>query len=241
MHICTATVAFAYHILVFFFLSHPLFFSLSPLTLTSFVFSHLIPLASTIADRHNLSPSINITGQNCAFMHNCYSNRAYIHNCYSNHAYMHSYCSICISYFSIFFLSHPLFFSLSPLTLTSFVFSHLILSIPSDSHLSFSLSTLTLRFSHLIKIKPLLLINSLIRIKPLLHEAWSNCHRSTHWFLVVSLVGFGLGGFLILGWFDLEWFADQVVMIMVVVMDWRRRGRKKILKKNKREKTERRR
>ena len=52
-------------------------------------------------------------GQNCAFMHNCYS----------NHAYIHSYCSICISYFSIFFFSHPLFFSLSPLTLTSFVFS----------------------------------------------------------------------------------------------------------------------
>ena len=52
VHICMATVAFAYHILVFFFLSHPLFFSLSPLTLTSFVFSHLIPLTSTIADRH---------------------------------------------------------------------------------------------------------------------------------------------------------------------------------------------
>ena len=52
VHICTATVVFAYHILVFFFLSHPLFFSLSPLTLTTFIFSHLIPLASTIADRH---------------------------------------------------------------------------------------------------------------------------------------------------------------------------------------------
>ena len=70
-------------------------------------------------------------GQNCAFMHNCYSNRAY----------MHGYCSICISYFSIFFLSHPLFFSLSPLTLTSFVFS-----IRSERRNTLS----ALSFSHLI-------------------------------------------------------------------------------------------
>ena len=46
-------------------------------------------------------------GQNCAFMHNCYSSRAY----------MHGYCSICISYFSI--------FSVSP---------SLLLSMPSNSH-----------------------------------------------------------------------------------------------------------
>ena len=126
-------------------------------------------------------------GQNCAFMHNCYS------NC----AYMHSYCSICISYFSTFFLSHPLFFSLSPLTLTSFVFSHLIplASMIADRHQSLATDQhhttvadqhhttrhlinitadrfpLNLRFSHLIKIKPLPPINSLIKIKPLLHEA----------------------------------------------------------------------
>ena len=73
-------------------------------------------------------------GQNCAFMHNCYS----------NHAYMHSYCSICISYFSIFFLSHPLFFSLSPLTLTvsphSFVFST---DQNSEKHSQLSLSLIS--------------------------------------------------------------------------------------------------
>ena len=187
-------------------------------------------------------------GQNCAFMHNCYNNSAY----------MHGYCSICISYFSI-------FFSLSP---------SLLLSIPSDSHLFRFLSShsssfhncrsapisrwstshhtpldqiaadhspLTLRFSHLIKIKPLPSINSLVNIKPLLHESWSNCHQSTHWFLVVWSVDFGLGGFLILDWFDLEWFVDRVLMMMVVVMRWRRRGRKKILKKKKKKRRRRRR
>ena len=196
-----------------------------------------------------------------------------MHNCYSNRAYMHDYCSICISYFSI-------FFSLSPF---------LLLSIPSDSHLFHFLSShsssfhdcqsppisrcrstshhcrqstshhtppdqiasdhspFTLRFSHLIKIKPLPPINSLIKIKPLLHEAWSNHRRLTHRFLIVWSMGFRLGGFLILGWFDLEWFAYRVVTMMVVVMGWRRRGRKKILKKKnkkkkkKKEKTERRR
>ena len=67
-------------------------------------------------------------GQNCAFMHNCYSSRAN----------MHGYCSICISYFSIFFLSYPFFFSLSPLTLTSFVFSIRLERRNTLSALSFS-------------------------------------------------------------------------------------------------------
>ena len=63
VHICTATVACAYHILFFFSLSPSLLLSI-PLTLNSFVFSigsewqtlstlsfsHLIPLASMIAD-----------------------------------------------------------------------------------------------------------------------------------------------------------------------------------------------
>ena len=65
VHICTATVACAYHILLFFSLSPSLLLSI-PLTLNSFVFSirsewqtlstlsfsHLIPLASMIADCH---------------------------------------------------------------------------------------------------------------------------------------------------------------------------------------------
>ena len=66
VHICMATVAFAYHILVFFF-SLTLSSSLYPLwlstllfsqsdqngeTLSTLFFSRLIPLASTIADRH---------------------------------------------------------------------------------------------------------------------------------------------------------------------------------------------
>ena len=86
-------------------------------------------------------------GQNCAFMHNCYSSRAY----------MHGYCSMCISYFILFFsltLSSSLYPSDSqlfcflnrslllsiPLTLNSFVFS-----IGSEWQ---TLSTLS--FSHLI-------------------------------------------------------------------------------------------
>ena len=71
MHICTATVAFAYHILVFFFsLSPSLLLSIHSdsngltslfrflnrseqwKTLSALSFSHLIPLASTIVDRH---------------------------------------------------------------------------------------------------------------------------------------------------------------------------------------------
>ena len=43
-------------------------------------------------------------------------------------------------------------------------------------------------------------------------------------------MGFGLNGFLILGWFDLEWFANQVVMMMVVGSKREREAVKKIIK-----------
>ena len=47
-------------------------------------------------------------------------------------------------------------------------------------------------------------------------------------------MGFGLNGFLILGWFDLEWFADRVVLMMVVGGSEREREAvKKIIKNGK--------
>ena len=48
-----------------------------------------------------------------------------------------------------------------------------------------------------------------------------------------SWVGLILNGFLILGWFDLEWFADQVVMIMVVMSEREGEAVKKIIKNGK--------
>ena len=45
-------------------------------------------------------------------------------------------------------------------------------------------------------------------------------------------MGFGLNGFLILGWFDLEWFADRVVMLMVVGSEREREAVKKISEEN---------
>ena len=45
-------------------------------------------------------------------------------------------------------------------------------------------------------------------------------------------MGFGLNGFLILGWFDLEWFTDQVVMLMVVGSEREREAVKKIREEN---------
>ena len=53
------------------------------------------------------------------------------------------------------------------------------------------------------------------------------------WWVMIWLsdwVGFGLNGFLILGWFDLEWFANQVVMMMVVGSKREREAVKKIIK-----------
>ena len=116
-------------------------------------------------------------GQNCAFMHNCYS------NC----VYMHSYCSICISYFSTFFLSHPLFFSLSPLTLTSFVFSHLIplASTIADRHQSLTADQhhTTVTDQHhttrrLIKSPPITLPSLSVF---LIWSRSNHCCRSTRW------------------------------------------------------------
>ena len=46
-------------------------------------------------------------------------------------------------------------------------------------------------------------------------------------------MGFSLNGFLILGWFDLEWFANQVVMMMVVGSKRERKAVKKIIKNGK--------
>ena len=43
-----------------------------------------------------------------------------------------------------------------------------------------------------------------------------------------------MNGFLILGWFDLEWFADGVVMMMVVRSERERETVKKIIKNGKR-------
>ena len=45
-------------------------------------------------------------------------------------------------------------------------------------------------------------------------------------------MGFGLNGFLILGWFDLEWFVDRVVMMMVVGSEREREAMKKVSKEN---------
>ena len=136
--------------------------------------------------------------QNCAFMHNCYSNRAY----------MHGYCSTCINILVI-SLSLSLSLSLS-VALTSLSLSphsswstsrlpHEELHRSTSHHCRRSASNhtppdqiaadhspLNLRFSHLIKIKPLLPMNSLIKIKPLPpinikplpHKAWLNCCRS---------------------------------------------------------------
>ena len=107
-------------------------------------------------------------GQNCAFMHNCYN------NC----AYMHGYCSICISYFSIFFLFHPLFFSLSPLTLTSFVFSHLIplASTIADRHQSLADQHHT---THCLIKSPSIALPSLSVF--LIWSRSNHCRRSTRW------------------------------------------------------------
>ena len=49
-----------------------------------------------------------------------------------------------------------------------------------------------------------------------------------------SWVGLILNGFLILGWFDLEWFANRVVMIMVVGSEREGEAMKKIIKNGKR-------
>jgi len=175
-----------------------------------------------------------------------------MHNCYSNRAYMHGYCNTCINILVIFSLSLYLCCShltlplalLSVINITPLPHEELAWSTHhyhrSTSHTSHHCrrsasnhtppnqiaadhSPLNLRFSHLIKIKPLPPMNSLIKIKPLSsinikplpHKAWSNRRRSTHWFLVVwsigfrvgwvmiwllDWVGFGLNGFLILGW-----------------------------------------
>ena len=45
-------------------------------------------------------------------------------------------------------------------------------------------------------------------------------------------MSFGLNGFLILGWFDLEWFADWVVMMMVVRFEREREAMKKVSEEN---------
>ena len=139
---------------------------------------------------------------------------------------MHDYCSTCINILVI-SLSLSLSFSLSPHSpwSTSWL-PHEELHRSTSHHCRRSASNHTLpdqiaadhspfnlRFSHLIKIKPLSPMNSLIKIKPLPpinikplpHKAWSNRRRSSHWFLVVWLVGFGLGGW----WFGfrIEWVS----------------------------------
>ena len=86
----------------------------------------------------------------------------------------------------------------------------------------------------------------LINIKPLPHEAWSNCRRLTHLFLVVWSLGFRLGGW----WFGfrIEWVSTwmgfwswvglilngspiEVVMMMVIGSEREREAVKKIIKK----------
>ena len=57
-------------------------------------------------------------------MHNC----AFMHNCYSNRAYMHDYCSMCICYFINFRLH--LFFSLFSVHNQRTQFSSLLLLFP---------------------------------------------------------------------------------------------------------------
>ena len=91
---------------------------------------------------------------------------------------MHGYCSICISYFSIFFLSHPLFFSLSPLSLTSFVFSHLIplASTIADRHQSLADQHHITRC--LIKSPPITLPSLSVF---LIWSRSNHCRRSTRW------------------------------------------------------------
>ena len=163
-----------------------------------------------------------------------------MHNCYSNRAYMHGYCSTCINILVFFSLSLFLSGALSSLSLSPHSPWSTSRLLHEERHRSTSHdcrrstsqhcrrsasnhtppdqiaadhSPLNLRFSHLIKIKPLLSMNSLIKIKslpsinikPLPHKDWFNRHRSTHWFLVVWSLGFGLGGW----WFGfrIEWVS----------------------------------
>ena len=128
VHICMATVAFAYHILVF-------FFSLSPSLLLSIPSdSHLFRFLNQIrAAKYTLS-SFFLSSHSFSF-----------HNCQSP--------------------------PISRRQSTSHHYRRSTSNHTSPDQIDADHCPLTLRFSHLIKIKPLPPINSLIKIKPLLHEA----------------------------------------------------------------------
>ena len=130
--------------------------------------------------------TLTSVGVNCTFIYNCYSNRTY----------MHGYCSTCINILVIVSLSLSLLLSPHSPWSTS---HHCHTKNSSDQHTTaadqhqttrhlIKSPPITLRFSHLIKIKPLPSINSLIKIKPLPpinikpmpHKAWSNRRWSTH-------------------------------------------------------------